>query len=150
MKTQSYFKNPLIIASLAAVMAFAAACGDDDDGGENAPKGGSKNTGGTKSDGGEAPSNGGSKSPTAGKNSGGTSAGGVGNSGNVGGEDNTAAGAGGSGGGAPDCTDEDDLGCYSCKPKSFAQYLNRCPSDGCEPFDNTKLTSIVDGKLPKP
>jgi len=52
------------------------------------------------------------------------------------------------GGAAPDCTDEADMGCYSCAPKTLDQFLNHCPTTGCEPFDNTKLTSIQAGKLP--
>lgn len=141
--SKSFFMKPLIVASLGCVLAFAVACGDDDDGGNPAPNGGTKNTGGS------AGKSSGGSSGSAGKanNNGGagndTSDAGDGNQPDAGGQGGTSAG------GAPaDCVDEDDMGCYSCAPKTNAQFYNACPTSGCEPFDNSKLTAIVDGKLP--
>jgi hypothetical protein len=143
-RKKSLFTNPLIVVAFGTAMAFAVACGDDDDTSNPAPSGGTKATGGTSSTAGKT--NSGGTNSTAGKTNNNTAGmpeqtggGGAGPGPDVGG-----AGAGG----MPDCTDEDDKGCYSCKPKTMDQYLNHCPTTGCEPFDNTKLTSLA--KVPKP
>jgi hypothetical protein len=142
---KSWFKNPLVIASLACVAAFAVACGDDDDSSNPAPSGGSKATGGTSSTAGKT--NTGGTTSTAGKTA-------------TAGDGNVQTGGGGAGqagegsdagaGGVPaSCTDDADMGCYSCKPKTLTQFLNACPTTGCEPFDNTTLTSLpASGTLP--
>src|SRR6185369_15695248 len=144
---KSLFKNPLIIASLGCFMAFAVACGDDDDSGDPAPNGGSKATGGTGGSGGKSSTAG--SSGSAGKNSNagaGNEATGGGDGPGPGPGPGTSGGEGGTGtgsGGAPaDCEDESDLGCYSCKPSTLSQFLNACPTTGCEPFDNGSLTSL--------
>ena len=136
---KSYFMKPLVIFSLACVTAFAVACGDDDDG-NPAPSGGSKAMGG--SDAGGKSNNGGS--------SGKASMAGAGNDTSLGGggAGPDMTGEAGMGGVAPDCEDEADMGCYSCKPKTLTQFLNACPTTGCEPFDNSALSSITAGKLP--
>src|SRR5258706_14574831 len=47
-RNKSFFNNPMILVAFGAVLAFAVACGDDDDSSGNpAPKGGSKNTAGS-------------------------------------------------------------------------------------------------------
>jgi hypothetical protein len=139
---KSYFMKPLVIFSLACVTAFAVACGDDDDGGP-APSGGSKAMGGT--DAGGKSNNGGNS--TAGKTA---AMAGAGNDTAMGGggAGPVMMGEAGMGGVAPDCEDEADMGCYSCTPKTLTQFLNACPTTGCEPFDNSALTSIKAGKLP--
>jgi len=140
MKTRkSFLMNPLLLASIGCLMAFAVACGDDDDSSGPTPSGGTKNTAGKSSAAGE-----GGTGATSGKSSmggnepamGGAGAGPVMPEGGMAG----AAGAG--------CIDAADRGCYSCKPKTLTQFLNACPTTGCEPFDNSKLTSIKAGKLP--
>jgi hypothetical protein len=144
----SFFTNPLAIVAFGAVMALAVACGDDDDSSNPAPAGGSKNNGGS---GGSSAG----KSNTGGTNNTGgeTNAGGMPNieptAGSGAGTVETMGGAAGAGGAAPDCTDEADSSCYSCKPKTMDQYLNHCPTTGCKGFDNSTLTSFVGDKLPK-
>jgi hypothetical protein len=145
MKTRkSWFMKPLLVASLGCLMAFAVACGDDDD--DNpAPNGGTKNTAGSS-----GKSTGGSNS-NAGKSGGNN--GGAGNetsdAGDGPGPQPMGGEAGTGSGGAPvDCVDEDDRSCYRCAPKSAEQHYNACPTDGCRAFDNSALTSLVDGKLP--
>jgi hypothetical protein len=147
MESRKYFwKNPLVIVCFGCAMAFAVACGDDDDSGET-PTGGTKATAGTNSGGKAGNTSGGTtgtggKSGAAGKTNteGGTGAeGGGGATGPIGGE----AGMGG----APDCNDADHS-CFKCVPKTDEQFLNQCPITGCEPFDNTKLTSLKNGALP--
>jgi len=147
-RKKSFFTNPITLVSLGCVMAFAVACGDDDDtSGNETPGGGTKATAGS----------GGSSAGT--KANGGSSGKGVvtppGGTGTV---EETGGGGAGPGpivneggmnmGGAASCTDDADLGCYSCKPATLEQYLNHCPTTGCEPFDNSVLTSLKDGVLP--
>jgi len=145
---KSLIKNPLVIAAVASVLAFAVACGDDDDTSNPAPTGGSKATGGTSSTAGK--STGGSS--TAGKSSGaGTSNEPATGGGGAGAGAGGVAGEGGMGGAAPDCTDETDMGCFKasvCKPKTLDNFLNACPTTGCEAFPNGDLTSLKNGKLP--
>jgi hypothetical protein len=143
MKTRkSLFSSPLILVALAGVMALAVACGDDDSSGNPAPNGGSKAMGGSTS-GGKTSTGG--KTGTAGKTS--TTAG-AGNEPATGGAGGVEEPGTGGAGGAPDCTDETDNGCFSCKPKTLTDFLNACPTTGCEKFDNTALTSAPDGALP--
>ncbi|HXK17673.1 MAG TPA: hypothetical protein VNG33_07715 [Polyangiaceae bacterium] len=154
-RNKSFFTSPVVLAAFGAVLAFAVACGDDDDSSGNpAPKGGSKNTAGSSGKTGASGDSTGGTTSTAGKTgtAGKTSMAGVGNEPATGGAgagpvETGGAGAGGAGG-APDCVDETDMSCYSCKPKTMDQFLNHCPTTGCEPFDNTKLTSL--NKVPKP
>lgn len=140
---KSFFKNPLLIAVLAAPMLFAVACGDDDDSSPT-PSGGTKATGGTggSDNMGGAPVTMGGKNGTAGTTMMQVGGGGAGMD---------MAGAPGMGGAGPEnCTDDTDMGCYSCAPKTLDQFLNACPTEGCEPFDNSTLTSLpASGKLPK-
>lgn len=144
---QSLFVKPMLVASLGCFLAFAVACGDDDDDSNPTPSGGTKNTAG---DGGKAS---GGSGNTAGKTA--NNNGGAGNETSDAGEGNVplppAGGESGvgTGGAAPDCVDEEDRSCYSCAPKTNEQYYNACPTDGCRPFDNSNLTSFVDGKLPE-
>ncbi|HVY29445.1 MAG TPA: hypothetical protein VHB79_22960 [Polyangiaceae bacterium] len=143
MKT-TYFGKSLLIASLGCVLAFAVACGDDDDSSNPAPNGGTKNNGGS-----------GGSNTVGGDDTGGKNT--VGGTKPTGGTSNQTEGGAGAGpvmmneggvGGEATCTDDADNGCYKCKPSTHEQFLNQCPTTGCEPFDNTKLTSIKNGKLP--
>lgn len=146
---KSFFKNPLVIVALGCVMAFAVACGDDDDdGGNPAPQGGSKaNMAGSPSTAGKDGSGG---NGTAGKNNGNTAGKAVQNEGGGGAGPDPVTGEGGGAGEPPvvSCTDDADKGCYKCAPKKLEQYLNQCPTTGCQDFKNDKLTSLKDGKLP--
>jgi hypothetical protein len=146
-RINSSFTNPLIVLAIGLATAMAVGCGDDDNS-DNTPAGGTKATMG----GGGNAGNGGTK---AGSSTGGTKAGS-----STGGTSEPTAGGGagpvdmggeaGMGGAAPEnCTDDADKGCYSCKPKTLTQFLNACPTTGCEPFDNKTLTSFAGGKLPK-
>ena len=158
---KSFFKNPILVALLGCTMAFAVACGDDDDSGDPAPGGGTKATGGTGGTGASAGKGGGGSSGSAGKKS----DGGEGNAPTTGGTDNNDNGGGGgepplnqagngpgAAGAGPvqDCSDEADVGCFCGKPSSLKEFLNACPTTGCEPFDNDTLTSLKDnaGVLP--
>ena len=144
MKTRkSFFSNPLVLVALAGVMALAVACGDDDSSGNPAPNGGSKAMGGSAGSGGKASTGG--KTGTAGK----TSTAGAGNEPATGGggAGSDMPGTGGAGG-APDCTDDADDGCFKCAPKTLTDFLNACPTTGCEKFANDGLTSAPDGVLP--
>jgi len=50
-------------------------------------------------------------------------------------------GEGGEGVVGPDCSDP--TGCYSCTPKTNAQFLNHCVEGGCPAhFDNSTLTKL--------
>jgi len=150
---KTFFKNSIVLASLGALMALAVACGDDDDSGPKPGSGGTKNTAGTSNN------NPGGENTGATANTGGTTNNKGGTSGNnTGGKPDEAVAGGGAGptmneagntgeGGA--CTDDGDMGCYKCAPKTHEQFLNACPTTGCEPFDNDKLTSIKNGKLPE-
>jgi hypothetical protein len=147
---KNFFRSSILFASFGALMALAVACGDDDDNSPTPGSGGTKNTAGTSSNnpGGE---NTGATTNTGGKsNTDGTST-------NMGGNSESAGGAGagpgptneaGNTGEGGACTDDADQGCYKCAPKTHDQFLNACPTTGCEPFDNGKLTSIKNGKLP--
>ena len=145
-RNKSFFTNPFIAVALGCVMAFAVACGDDDDSGTETPMGGSKAMGGTGGGSSAGKSNGGSSS--AGKAAAGdgpVTTGGGGAGPDVPGD----GGAAGAGGAPANCTDDADMGCFSCTPKTHEQYLNHCPTTGCEPFDNETLGSLKDGVLPE-
>ena len=144
-RNKSYFTNPFVLAALGCAIAIAVGCGGDNANGDNpAPSGGSKNMGGTSSTAGK----GGTGNTTAGKGSTPTAGSPVVETGG-GGAGSVVENMGGAGGAAEtSCTDDKDLGCYSCTPKTTDQYLNHCPSTGCEPFDNSVLTSLTKGKLP--
>lgn len=49
-----------------------------------------------------------------------------------------------------DCEAEraDGIPCYGCKPQKPSDVLNTCTDAECVPFDNTRVTKLVDGKLP--
>jgi len=129
----------LVVAALGCALVFATACGDDDDTTNETPGGGTKATAGT---GGSSAGKGGSS--TAGTENTPMGGGGVGTT------EPVVGGAGGEGGAAPvNCTDADDKDCYKCAPSTLTQFLNQCPTTGCEPFDNSALTSFKNGKLPK-
>ncbi len=144
-RKKSFFSNPLVLVSLASVMAFAAACGgDDSSGGNPTPNGGSKATGGSGSTAGNK-ATGGSSAGKTGTPTAGTSPVEMGG----GGAGPTPVVPDGGAGGAANCTDAADKDCYSCPAKTHDEFLNHCPTTGCEPFDNSVLTSIKNGKLPK-
>ena len=140
MRKKSVFSSPIALVALGCVMAFAVACGDDDDSSSETPGGGTKATGGSAGSAGKATGGSAGKGsmPMAGSPT----------------EETGGGGAGpvvvpeGGAGGAASCTDDADKGCYSCKPKTLDEYLNHCPTTGCEPFDNSALTSLKNGKLP--
>ncbi len=139
-RNKSVFTNPLALISLGCVLAFAAACGDDDDSSGETPGGGTKATGGastagTKATGGSA---GKGNTPTAGGPTEEVGGGGAG----------TVPVPEGGSGGQGSCVDDADNGCFSCPPKTHDEFLNHCPTTGCEPFDNSVLSSIKNGKLP--
>lgn len=148
---KSFFKKPVVIASLGCVLAFAAACGDDDDSNPSPGTGGTKATGGSGGSGGKG---------TAGKSSGAgagneTSTPGGGGAGPTPTPEGGMGGGGDVGGAPPDCIDESDRSCVridvaGCKPKkALDEYLNACPTEGCEPFDNGNLSSLPrSGELP--
>jgi hypothetical protein len=53
--------------------------------------------------------------------------------------------------GPPDAACFDDGGCFKCKPATDDQFLNRCTSSACSPFDDkTRIPSSTwdGGKLP--
>jgi hypothetical protein len=54
------------------------------------------------------------------------------------------------GGGATGaCAKDSAKDCYTCdKPTSDDEFLNHCTSATCTAYDNSKLTTIVNGKLP--
>lgn len=142
---QSYFRKSMWIAAVGCLMSLAVACGDDDDSSNPAPQGGSKNTSGS----------GGTGNDKGGEDTGGTKAtggtkptAGTGNQTDGGGGAGTDVPSDGGAGGEGACTDDADKGCYKCAPKTREDFLNQCPSTGCQAFDNTKLTSLKNGKLP--
>ncbi len=53
------------------------------------------------------------------------------------------AGTGAVGGGS--CTNAEDLNCYSCTPQKREDFLNQCPTSGCQPFDNSTLPLYTPG-----
>ncbi len=151
MRNKSFFTNPLVVVTFGCAMAFAVACGDDDDGNNPAPSGGSKATGGSgSSTAGKTGSSGGSKA-TAGSSATGGEAPSTGGAPpeTVGGGGAGGEVTGGAGGVGPDCTDATDNDCFKCAPTELKDFLNQCPTTGCEPFDNSALTSLKNGKLPK-
>jgi hypothetical protein len=128
--------------------ATLAACDDENetpseeegDAGKGGKSGGKAGSGGKSgSAGSKAAGSGGS----AGKSG---SSGGGGKAGAGGSKSEGEAGKGGSGEGG-DC--EGDDGCYSCKPGNTEQFLNACTGATCNPYDNSKLTKLVDGKVPE-
>jgi hypothetical protein len=75
-----------------------------------------------------------------------TSATGTGGAGGGGTSSSSATGTGGSGG-AQSC--DGPNGCYSCPPKTGAQFLNACTTTQCSPFDNVKRLPLYNnGNLP--
>lgn len=139
METRNKLTHSLLVLMIGAATVLSVACGDDDDS-NPAPTAGKSNTGGSSSSGGKSGDTGGKTGDT----------GGTGDVSNGGGmpPDTNQGGEGGSGGAAPDCTDDQDSGCYRCKPKTHLQFLNACPTTGSEGFDNSNLTSLQDDKLP--
>jgi hypothetical protein len=144
---KSYFNKSVWLASLGCLLAVAVACGDDDDSSSPEPGGGTKNTAGTDSTGGKNTTGG--KTGTGGTNN--TTAGKSGTAGTTS-ENMGGGGAGndmppemGGAGGEASCTDDADKGCFliaKCKPTKREDFLNACPTTGCQGFDNKKLTSI--------
>jgi len=142
---KTYFSKSVWVASLGCLLAVAVACGDDDDSTSPEPGGGTKATAGTdsggkssggKSSGGSAGTSTGGKNGTAGTTSENMGGGGAGN--------DVPPEMGGAGGEAS-CTDDADKGCFliaKCKPTKREDFLNACPTTGCQGFDNKKLTSI--------
>jgi len=151
-RNKSFFSNPLIVVTLGCAIAFATACGDDDDSsGNETPKGGTKATAGTGGSTGGSSTAG--KTGKGGTNSAGTETGTAGTppeptGGGGAGPLPPVGGEGGMAGAPANCTDDTDKGCYSCAPATLNQFLNHCPTTGCEPFDNSKLTSLKNGALP--
>jgi hypothetical protein len=132
------------------VFAGISGCSSDDDenatpsnrggsGGED-EKGGSSSKGGSTSSGGTTATGGTSSNSTAAAgatNLGGSSA--------SGGSTSTSTST-------STCTPDTTKNCYSCAPQTSEQFLNACNAQGerpaCTPYDNGKLTKLVDGKVP--
>lgn len=137
----TYFSKSVWVASLGCLLAVAVACGDDDDSTSPVPTGGTKamagtDAGGKSSTGGKTGTGGGGKNSTAGTTSE--------NMGGGGAASDVPPEIGGAGGEAS-CTDDADKGCFligKCKPTKREDFLNACPTTGCQGFDNKKLTSI--------
>lgn len=142
---KSYFNKSIWLASLGCLLTVAVACGDDDDSTSPEPTGGTKAQAGTDA---------GGKTGTGGKTGGGGTTGTAGKDGTAG-KTSEPVGGGGAGneppvneggaGGEAACTDDTDNGCFligKCKPTKREDFLNACPTTGCQGFDNKKLTSI--------
>jgi hypothetical protein len=136
-------KNSLMRMLIAVALLGCAlpACDDsnDNDTPSEAGKGGSSGKGGSGGSGGS--------NASAGK-------GGTGGKGGSGGS-NASAGKGSSGGGGDDSDagkpTEDCKGVKDCvcsAPAKNEEFLNHCTEASCNPFDNSKLTKLKDGKLP--
>jgi hypothetical protein len=111
------------------------------DSGTGGKKSTSKGTGGKGAAGMSATATGG-KSGSAG-------AAGEGKAGGGAGVEGTAGMGGSAGSGATACEKKGTDKCYTCDaPASDEQFLNRCTSATCTAYDNSKLTKIVNGKLP--
>ena len=147
-----FFKH-LIVGGLVASMT-AVACGDDDDGNEPTPSATGGTAGTTSGSGG---SSAGTSAGTAGQggSAAGTSAGSAGSSAGsgpagAGGSAGAAAGAGGTGTAAvcPSTGTATQGACFSGQPTKDVDYLNCCTGSQCQPFDNTKLSKLQNGKVP--
>lgn len=115
----------------------AGSGGEDAKGGKSSAKGGSSGKGGSSSTDGGA----GDGGATDGGASSGTA---VGGSSATGGATSTST--------STTCTPDTSKNCYSCPPVTSTQTLNACNSSGarpgCSPYDNSKLTKLVNGKVP--
>jgi len=145
---------PAIVASILAAIVIVSACSSNSNkeptpSSEEGGSAGESSTGGKSSAGG--------KSSTGGKSS--ANSGGEAGS-DVGGGNGGNGGNGGSGGNAgsttttvlSSCVPDTSKNCYSCSPEANTQFLNACNSagerPGCRPYENSKLTKLVNGKVP--
>jgi len=108
----------VLTAALGGLVLSAGACSSDDN---KTPSGNAGSAG---------------ESGSAGQDNGGA--------GNSAGSDN----GGSSNGGETSCVDSSDMDCYSCTPETLDQFYNQCPTDGCEPFDNSTLSKL--DEVPEP
>jgi hypothetical protein len=160
--------NKMIWAALGlAIAGIAAACSDSKkdtpsndiivgDGGESSTgtggkssKGGATGSGGETASGGTSETTGAAGSTTS--SSGGASVGTAGATSLAGGA--SIAGATGVAGSSGDCVGVANNGdptkkCYKCAPTTSVQVLTACTDVTCVPFDNSKLTKMVNGALP--
>jgi hypothetical protein len=141
------FKNSMMRVVIAAALLGCAvpACDDSND---NPMPGGAAGSGAAGKGG-----KGGSGGAAAASGKGGSGAtGGSGGSGGASGKGGSggSSGKGGSGGSAgaagSDCKGATD--CFCSTPTTNEEFLNHCTEATCNPFDNSKLTKIKDGKLP--
>jgi hypothetical protein len=143
-----------LLTGTLCMLALGAGCSDD----ENAnPTPRDNVIGGTKSTAGNGNKAGNdSKAGAPSVGHGGSDSGDQGGAGNdpngQAGEASTQVGGAGGDTGNPipecDLPETGDDGCFNC-PKTDLQYLNRCASGDCVPFDNSRLTKLnADGSLP--
>jgi hypothetical protein len=141
----------LLLAATVTTLALGSGCSDSDDAN---PSPGSNVIGGSKGDGGSSGNKAGNGNKAGSDGEGGNDPGsagsGSGNTGNEGGGGPTPGGGGEGGNPIPTCdlpeTGED--GCFNC-PTTDREYLNRCTTGDCVPFDNSRLTKLnPDGSLP--
>jgi hypothetical protein len=138
--------SKLAVAAVLCGLAFGQACKSDSndnptpstDGGANNGNAGKGGSGGKAGNGGNAGKGGG----------GGT--GGSSNAGSGDGEDSGVVDAGEMDAGNM-CLDHAHNDCVKCDPEttnSSTQFLNHCTEATCQPYDNSKLTAIINGVLP--
>jgi hypothetical protein len=133
---------PAIVASILAAIVIVSACSSNSNkeptpSSEEGGSAGESSTGGKSSAGG--------KSSTGGKSSA-----------NSGGEAGSDVGGGNAGSTTTtvlsSCVPDTSKNCYSCSPEANTQFLNACNSagerPGCRPYENSKLTKLVNGKVP--
>lgn len=127
MTKRSYWLNHVAVAAVLLLGGSALSACDDDASDNDEPNSGTmtKLTGGKSGDAGK----------TGGAGKGGTS-GGAGKTGETGGA------------GDKEC-DDTEKQCYSCEPTKNIEFLNACGDLTCNPYDNSKLKKLENGKVPK-
>ena len=150
MTFKAYFTRVALVGVLmGSVIAGCDDSNDNDTPSDTAGKGGSGKGGssGSSSKAGTGGST--SKAGSGGSSEAGESGGGSGGSGGSSDKAGSggAGGSGGSGGsGMDECKGVDD--CFCGDPDKNEDFLNQCTEATCNPYDNSKLTKIKDGKLP--
>jgi hypothetical protein len=141
------FKHKLMGCAIAVALVSSVLPACDDSNNNPSPsagKGGSDSSAGKggksgAGTGGKSGSGAAGKSGSGAAGKSGSGAGGKGgNSGSAGGDDIDA--------GMGDCKGAMD--CYSCAPTKDDEFLNHCTEATCNPYDNSKLTKLTNGKLP--
>lgn len=142
---------PAIAASILAAIVIVSACSSNsnkeptpssEEGGSagESSTGGKSSAGGKSSTGGKSSANSGGE---AGSDVGGANGGNGGNGGTAGSTTTTVLSS---------CVPDASKNCYSCSPETNTQFLNACNSvgerPGCRPYENSKLTKLVNGKVP--